>query len=184
MPGVRPHLPPGHARRPEGLDAGREKPSLDGPYADVRDAWRAYLAHDNHGRGVVLIGHSQGSILLTRLIAEEIDGKPAQTRLVAAYLAGDLGFSVPAGKDVGGTFKSIPLCRSAAQFGCALVWSTYQDGDASSPRFFGVNPGAGLVAACTNPAALAGGRAPWTASPTSPRSRRRTIRRGWRWRAS
>ena len=139
---------------------GKEKPSFDGPYADVRDAWRAYLAHDNHGRGVVLIGHSQGSILLTRLIAEEIDGKPAQKLLVAAYLAGDLGFSVPAGKDVGGTFKSIPLCRSASQFGCALVWSTYQDGDASSPRFFAVNPGAGLVAACTNPAALAGGRAP------------------------
>jgi Protein of unknown function (DUF3089) len=62
--------------------------------------------------------------------------------------------------DVGGTFKSIPLCRSASQFGCVLVWSTYQDGDASNPRFFGVNPGAGLVAACTNPAALAGGRAP------------------------
>jgi hypothetical protein len=140
------------------LDAGT--PSLDGPYADIRDAWRVYLAHDNHGRGVVLIGHSQGAILLTRLIAEEIDGKPAQKLLVSAYLAGDLGFSVPAGKDVGGTFKTIPLCRSDGQFGCALVWSTYQDGDMSSPRFFGVNPGEGLVAACTNPAAPAGGPAP------------------------
>ena len=139
---------------------GRGTPSLDGPYADVRDAWRAYLANDNHGRGVILIGHSQGSILLTRLLAEEIDGKPAQKQLVAAYLAGDLGFSVPAGKDVGGTLKSIPLCRSATQSGCALVWSTYQDGDAASPRFFGVNPRPGLAAACTNPAALSGGRAP------------------------
>lgn len=139
---------------------GEGAPSLDGPYADVRDAWRAYLAHGNHGRGVVLIGHSQGSILLTRLIAEEIDGKPAQKRLVAAYLAGDVGFSVPQGKDVGGTFKSVPLCRSAGQFGCVLVWSSYQDGDAPSPRFFGVSPGKGLAAACTNPAALAGGRAP------------------------
>jgi hypothetical protein len=139
---------------------GEGTPSLDGPYADVRDAWRAYLAHDNHGRGVVLIGHSQGAILLTRLIGEDIDGKPAQKLLVAAYLAGDLGFSVPAGKDVGGTFKAIPLCRSGGQFGCALVWSTYQAGDASSPRFFGVNPGAGQVAACTDPAGLAGGRTP------------------------
>jgi len=139
---------------------GAEKASLDGPYADVRDAWRAYLAQDNHGRGVILIGHSQGSILLTRLIAEEVDGKPAQKLLVAAYLAGDLGFSVPEGKDMGGTFKSVPLCGSAGQFGCALVWSAYQDGDASSPRFFGVNPGPGLAAACTNPAALVGGRAP------------------------
>ena len=30
-------------------------------YHDVRAAWRDYLAHDNDGRGVVLIGHSQGA---------------------------------------------------------------------------------------------------------------------------
>jgi hypothetical protein len=128
-------------------------------YADVRDAWRAYLANDNHGRGVILIGHSQGSVHLNRLLAEEIDGKPAQKLLVAAYLAGDYGYFVPAGKDVGATLKSVPLCRAPNQFGCALVWSTYAEGDTDSPRFFANNPGKGLVAPCTNPAALSGGRA-------------------------
>src|SRR4029077_15397399 len=44
-------------------------------YDDVRDAWNAYLAHDNRGRGVVLIGHSQGSLVLTALIQNEIEGK-------------------------------------------------------------------------------------------------------------
>ena len=29
-------------------------------YNDVVDAWKYYLEHDNQGRGVVLIGHSQG----------------------------------------------------------------------------------------------------------------------------
>ncbi|HIG43367.1 MAG TPA: DUF3089 domain-containing protein, partial [Gammaproteobacteria bacterium] len=43
-------------------------------YQDVVDAWRYYLKHDNDGRGVVLIGHSQGSGVLTGLIASEIDG--------------------------------------------------------------------------------------------------------------
>ncbi len=33
-------------------------------YNDVRDAWNYYLEHDNGGRGVVLIGHSQGSFIL------------------------------------------------------------------------------------------------------------------------
>src|ERR1700674_907434 len=37
-------------------------------YNDVLDAWNYYLEHDNHGRGVVLIGHSQGSGILTFLI--------------------------------------------------------------------------------------------------------------------
>src|SRR4051812_9167792 len=57
--------------------------------ADVIVAWRDYLAHDNHGRGVILIGHSQGTFVLRRLIAKEIDPQAsARARLVAAYLLG------------------------------------------------------------------------------------------------
>lgn len=138
---------------------GEAAVDFEGPYADVRDAWRSYLAHDNHGRGVVLIGHSQGSILLARLIAEEIDGKPAQKLLVGAYLAGIPSLTVAEGKDVGGSFKSVPVCRSAGQAGCVVAWSSYAADDAYTPRFFAQNPGKGMVAACVNPAALAGGRA-------------------------
>ena len=49
-------------------------------YNDVLDAWKYYLEHDNQGRGVVLIGHSQGSGVLIQLIKNEIDGKPVQDR--------------------------------------------------------------------------------------------------------
>src|SRR5262245_66472494 len=37
-------------------------------YQDVLDAFKQYLANDSDGRGFVLIGHSQGSIILGRLI--------------------------------------------------------------------------------------------------------------------
>src|SRR5665213_463206 len=57
-------------------------------YDDVVDAWNYYLAHDNHGRGVVLVGHSQGSGVLTQVIKNEIDGKPVQAKLVSAILMG------------------------------------------------------------------------------------------------
>ena len=139
-------------------------------YADVRDAWREYMAHENHGRGVILIGHSQGSIMLTRLIAEEIDGKPVQKQLVSALLPGNPEFAVPIGKDVGGTFKSVPVCRAKDQFGCIALWSMYGEDDASAYRVFGHNPGHGLEAACVNPAAPGGGRAPlksYTRKPTA-----------------
>src|SRR5215211_5658632 len=36
-------------------------------YTDVRSAWRDYLRHYNHGRGVVFVGHSQGTFVLRRL---------------------------------------------------------------------------------------------------------------------
>ena len=32
-------------------------------YRDLRAAWREYLANDNQGHGVVLIGHSQGFLV-------------------------------------------------------------------------------------------------------------------------
>ncbi len=128
------------------------------PYVDVLAAWRWYLAHDNKGRGVVLIGHSQGTILLQRLIAEEIDGKPAQARLVAAFLAGDPGLPVPAGAVVGGVFKHVPLCTSAAQTGCAYAWGSFAVDDASATRYFGRSPGGGLIGGCVDPAAPGGGK--------------------------
>lgn len=130
---------------------------FDGPYRDVRAAWSWYLAHENHGRGVVLVGHSQGTIILQQLIAEEIDGKPVAKRLVAAFLAGDPGLAVPVGKVVGGVFKHVPVCTRAAETGCAYVWGSYLADDTPPQRFFGNAPGHGLVAACAVPAAPGGG---------------------------
>ena len=58
-------------------------------YNDVKAAWEHYLANDNKGRGVVLVGHSQGSGVLTQLIRNEIDGKPVQQQIISAMLIGD-----------------------------------------------------------------------------------------------
>jgi len=132
----------------------------NGPqYDDVRDAWRYYLEHDNRGRGVVLIGHSQGSFILTELIRREIDGKPIQSRLVSAILLGAT-LSVPQGKDVGGSFQHLPLCRQPSQVNCLVTYVSFR---ATSPppanTRFGKVTEPGMVAACTNPAALAGGSA-------------------------
>lgn len=126
-------------------------------YDDVRDAWNEYLAHDNHGRGVVLIGHSQGTRVLIQLVKEEIDGKPIQKRIVSVILGGTV-LQVPVGKDVGGDFKSIPLCRSTAQVGCVIAFASFRANVPPPPGApFGASGGPGLMAACVNPAAPGGG---------------------------
>src|SRR5262249_10308891 len=94
-------------------------------YNDVLDAWNYYLEHDNKGRGVVLIGHSQGSMVLTQLIRNEIDGKPVQSRIISALLLGT-SLPVPKGKDVGGAFQHMPLCHSAAQTGCVITYASFR----------------------------------------------------------
>ena len=134
------------------------------PYADVRAAWRDYLAHDNKGRPFVLVGHSQGSAMLKRLLAEEIDGKPLQRRMLSAILPG-VSVMVPHGKTVGGDLKTVPLCRSASQTGCVVTWASYRDTNPPPANgLFGKAPLIGkssknLEAGCTNPARLEGGKA-------------------------
>jgi len=124
-------------------------------YEDVLDSWNYYLAHENKGRGVVLIGHSQGSSLLMRLISDEIDGKPAQAKIVSAILMG-ARLPVDKGKDTG-LFKSMPLCKAASQTGCVIAYASFRDTiPPPAGSLFGRASGE-QIAACVNPAALGGG---------------------------
>jgi hypothetical protein len=146
-----------------GAMAGTPMPGMDASIAirDVVDAWKHYLANDNGGRGVVLVGHSQGAGLLTSLIKTEIDPNPDVRRfLVSAFIAGS-SVRVPVGADVGGDFANIALCRRPDQTGCVLSWASFraEPGPPANSRFGRVRGGAEGEAACVNPAALAGGKA-------------------------
>ena len=145
--GLRKMLAPGAAVT---LDQGLQ-------YDDVLNAWKYYLEHDNKGRGVVLVAHSQGSFILNRLIREEIDGKPVQSRMISAILLGTV-ITVPKGKDVGGSFQHVPLCHSTTELGCVITYGSFRSTvPPPANTLFGTTPVANMVAACTNPAALAGG---------------------------
>jgi hypothetical protein len=59
---------------------------------------------------------------------------------------------------VGGAFKNIPVCRSAGQTGCLISFATFRSTiPPPANTLFGRVAGDGMEAACTNPAALAGG---------------------------
>ncbi|QDP19313.1 DUF3089 domain-containing protein [Sphingomonas xanthus] len=121
-------------------------------YGDVRAAWKEYLAKHNKGRPYVLIGHSQGALMLQQLIANEIEGKPEARRMKLAVIPG-FNLLVPQGKLVGGTFKSTPLCSRPGQTGCALSWVSFREGNPPpSGAIFGIADRPGMTVACTNPA--------------------------------
>lgn len=146
------------------------RPVVDTAYDAVRTAWREYLARDNGGRGVVLIGHSQGTMMLRKLIREEIDGNAAvRNRLVGAFLMGG-NVTTAAGSTTGGDFRNIPLCTRRGEFGCVVAYST----DTAAPviSMFGntdldllsqtmkLPVGAGKHVACTDPGPLSGDSGP------------------------
>jgi len=137
-------------------------------YGDVLSAWQDYLANYNEGRGVVFIGHSQGTFMLTNLIATEIDPDPNLRRLLVSALLIGGNVLVAAGQDVGGDFQNIPACRSVDQTGCVVAYSSF-DQPPPADSFFGrtdAGPRANeqaddnLEVLCVNPASLSGGTGP------------------------
>jgi hypothetical protein len=132
-------------------------------YGDVLDAFKHYIANDNEGRGFILIGHSQGSGHLTRLIQQEVEQNAVLAeRMVAAYLLGTT-VAVPKGADVGGTFQTTPLCRATDQIGCLVTYASWRDRDPpDSDAIFSDTRDPNTEAACVNPAALTGGKATLT----------------------
>lgn len=127
--------------------------------ADLLDAWKHYIANDNGGRGVLLIGHSQGASRLITLIRNEVDGNPVlRDRLVSAMLIGT-NFQVPEGGDVGGSFANIPLCHRDRDVGCVISYASFRVDEPPPPNSrFGRSLAPGMKAACTNPASVKGGR--------------------------
>jgi hypothetical protein len=134
-------------------------------YRGVVDAWRDYLAHDNKGRGVVFIGHSQGALILRQLLKSEIDPNPKlRRRLVSAVLLGG-NVTVATGRDVGGDFRHIRPCRARDQTGCVVAYSTFEQQPPPDSLFGQVGQGVsagqgqkpGLHVLCVNPASPGGG---------------------------
>jgi hypothetical protein len=94
-------------------------------YNSLLSAWRDYLSHDNHGRPVIFIGHSQGAAMLIKLLRTQIDPSPKlRKRLVSAIILGG-NVQVKTGRDVGGSFQHIPTCGSPSQTGCVIAYSTF-----------------------------------------------------------
>ena len=122
-------------------------------YGDVRAAWRNYIATRNGGRPFVLIGHSQGSLMIQELIAREIETNPAVARRMKLAIIPGYNVLVPQGRVVGGTFKRTPLCSSPGQTGCVMSWTSFRERNAPPPgAIFGYADKPGMTVACVNPA--------------------------------
>jgi hypothetical protein len=147
----------------------RTAESMTKAYDDVVRAWHEYLKTHNKGRPFVLIGHSQGTIHLSQLLAREIEGKPEAKRMLSALLIG-FNVEVPEGKIVGGTFQQTPLCTRVGETGCVVTYVSFRATNPPPPvALFGRSPRPGMTVACTNPARLAKGSVPldsyWYAGP-------------------
>lgn len=94
--------------------------ALDLAYRDVLAAFDAFLAAQAPDRPVILAGHSQGSLHLSRLL---IDRREAlRGRLVAAYVA---GWPLSATADLPAT--GLSPCTAPKEAGCVLSWQSFKE---------------------------------------------------------
>jgi len=89
--------------------------AIDVAYADVSTAFDAFLARVDGEHGIIVAGHSQGSVLAARLLRERVAGAALQERLVAAYLPGG-----PVRTELVG---GLPTCADPLQTGCVVAYN-------------------------------------------------------------
>jgi hypothetical protein len=123
-------------------------------FVDVEAAFSEYLAHYNKGRPIILVGHSQGSDMVIRLIKRFFDNDPTmRSRLLFAMPLG-ANVEAPVGQTVGGTFANVPQCTSSTQTACVVAYRTYAAGFPTNPGPAVPRPGDATL--CVNPADIDG----------------------------
>jgi hypothetical protein len=127
-------------------------------YGDVQDAFDYYLQHDNQGRKFVLMGHSQGTMMLTRLVAERVDTDPTlRDQMISALLIGG-GPTVPTGEAVGGSFQNVPMCTTPGETGCFVAYNSYAaEAPPGDGALFGAATDPNEEVACSTPGPLGNG---------------------------
>jgi len=95
--------------------------ALDAAYRDVAAAFEQFVA-DNPDGPIILAGHSQGSLHLTRLLKDKVAGTPLAERIVAAYV---IGWPVSVAHDL--PALGLPACDGPAATGCIVSWQSYAE---------------------------------------------------------
>lgn len=103
-------------------DAPEGQQAIAAAYADVLQAYNYFRSSISEDTPIVLVGHSQGSLHLLRLLNEEIAGSTDADRVVAAYI---IGWPISVEHDL--PSLPLPACESADQAGCILSWSTFAE---------------------------------------------------------
>ncbi|MEL6831148.1 MAG: DUF3089 domain-containing protein, partial [Pseudomonadota bacterium] len=136
----------------ERVTTGASSENTEMRYADVIDSWNHYLENHNDGRGIALIGHSQGASMIFEMLQKDLIASDAADQLISIQAIGS-----PAHVDENETFEGVPMCTSTNQTGCIINYMSFkavQEPPVTS--FFGRINANNDRAMCVNPAALSG----------------------------
>ncbi len=104
------------------LDNRDARLALDLAYGDVVRAFDRFIAGIPADQPIILAGHSQGALHLSRLLREKVAGTPLATRMVAAYV---VGWPLSSAADLAPL--NLSACRGPDEAGCVMSWQSFRD---------------------------------------------------------
>lgn len=103
-------------------DAATANRALDAAYRDVAAAFDQFLHEIPADRPIILAGHSQGALHLTRLLRTRVAGKPLSARIAAAYV---IGWPISVTHDL--PSLGLPACATADSSHCIMAWQSFAE---------------------------------------------------------
>jgi hypothetical protein len=103
-------------------DVSTANSALNAAYVDVEAAFQQFLTEIEPDRPIIIAGHSQGSLHLSRLMREQIAGRPVAQRIAAAYI---IGWPVSETTDL--PAMGLPACEQADSSNCILAWQSFAE---------------------------------------------------------
>jgi hypothetical protein len=103
-------------------DKPEAQKALDLAYRDVLAAFDTFIRDVPEDQPIVMAGHSQGALLMRRLMRDRVAGTPLAGRIAAAYV---IGWQVSVEHDL--PKMGLPACETAGDAGCVMSWLTVAD---------------------------------------------------------
>lgn len=103
-------------------DSEDAKKAIEAAYQDVATAFDQFLTEIPENSPIILAGHSQGSLHLTRLLKEKVAGRPIAKRIATAYVVGwpvSLDHDLPA--------MGLKACGTPEASNCIVSWSSFAE---------------------------------------------------------
>ena len=103
-------------------EAPEAQMAIDAAYADIEQAFAFFISSVDPDLPIVLAGHSQGALHITRLLREQVKGTPLENRVAMVY---PIGWPISVEHDL--PMLGLPACATPNQGGCIVSWASFAD---------------------------------------------------------
>jgi hypothetical protein len=103
-------------------DKPEAQQALDLAYRDVAQAFDFFVATVDKDEPIVLAGHSQGALMVLRLLREKVAGTPLEKRIAMVY---PIGWPISVDHDL--PVLPLPACATSGQAGCIATWASFAE---------------------------------------------------------